>query len=152
MFTVDVKQQCNNNNNQSEQNLFFKSRPPLRWEGNENGIVSSPKSVSTHLKQYLPWYPGLIRPKSNPNRRLSVPLPSVPCPKRRFFQSNKPINKVIKSTFIIIIKNIIQPTLVISTSVISNNCLSRRENLVLVLTQKSKIRLQNIVEKGRNCS
>ena len=41
----------------------------------------------------------------------------------------------------------IQSTLVISTSVISNNRLSRRENLVLVLTQKSKIRLQNIVEK-----
>ena len=39
-----------------------------------------------------------------------------------------------------------------STSVISNNRLSQRENLVLVLTQKSKIRLQNIVEKRRNCS
>ena len=39
-------------------------------------------------------------------------------------------------------------TLVISTSIISNNSLSRRENMVLVLTQKSKIRLQNIVEKG----
>ena len=46
----------------------------------------------------------------------------------------------------------IQSTLVISTSVISNNRSSRRENLVLVLTQKSKIRLQNIVEKRRNCS
>ena len=46
----------------------------------------------------------------------------------------------------------IQSTLVISTSVISNNRLSRRENLVLVLTQKSKIRLQNVVEKRRNCS
>ena len=46
----------------------------------------------------------------------------------------------------------IQSTLVISTSVISNNPLSGRENLVLVLTQKSKIRLQNIVEKRRNCS
>ena len=46
----------------------------------------------------------------------------------------------------------IQSTLVISTSVISNNRLSRRENLVRVLTQKSKIRLQNIVEKMRNCS
>ena len=46
----------------------------------------------------------------------------------------------------------IQSTLVISTMVISNNRLSRRENLVLVLTQKSKIRLQNIVEKRRNCS
>ena len=46
----------------------------------------------------------------------------------------------------------IQSTLVISTSVISNNRLSRRENLVLVLTQKSKIRLQNIEEKRRNCS
>ena len=33
----------------------------------------------------------------------------------------------------------IQPTLVISTSIISNNRLSRRENLVLVLTQKSNI-------------
>ena len=46
----------------------------------------------------------------------------------------------------------IQSALVISTSVISNNRLSRRENVVLVLTQKSKIRLQNIVEKRRNCS
>ena len=45
-----------------------------------------------------------------------------------------------------------QSTLVISTSVISNHRLSRRENLVLVLTPKSKIRLQNIVEKSRNCS
>ena len=34
----------------------------------------------------------------------------------------------------------IQSTLVISTSVISNNHLSRRENLILVLTQKSYIR------------
>ena len=42
---------------------------------------------------------------------------------------------------------VIQSTLVISTWVISINRLSRRENLVLVLTQKSKIRLQNIVEK-----
>ena len=46
----------------------------------------------------------------------------------------------------------VQSTLVISTSIISNNSLSRRENMVLVLTQKSKIRLQNIVEKRRNCS
>ena len=46
----------------------------------------------------------------------------------------------------------IQSILLISTSIISNNHLSRRENLVLVLTQKSKIRLQNIVEKWRNCS
>ena len=38
------------------------------------------------------------------------------------------------------------------SSIILNNRLSRRENLVLVLTQKSKIRLQNIVEKTRNCS
>ena len=42
---------------------------------------------------------------------------------------------------------LIQSTLVISTSIISNNSLSRRENMVLVLTQKSEIRLQNIVEK-----
>ena len=35
----------------------------------------------------------------------------------------------------------IQSTLLISTSVISNNRLSRRKNLVLVITQKSKIRL-----------
>ena len=46
----------------------------------------------------------------------------------------------------------IQSTLVISTSVIANKGLSRRENLVLVLTQISKIRLQNIEEKRRNCS
>ena len=46
----------------------------------------------------------------------------------------------------------IQSTLIISTSVISNHRLSRRENLVLVLTSKSKIRSQNIVEKSRNFS
>ena len=46
----------------------------------------------------------------------------------------------------------IQSTLVISTAIISNNRLSRRGNLVLVLTQKSKIRLQNIVEERRSCS
>ena len=46
----------------------------------------------------------------------------------------------------------IQSTLVVSTSIFSNNRLSRRENSVLVLTQKSTIRLQNIVEKRRNCS
>ena len=50
------------------------------------------------------------------------------------------------------VDSIIQSTLVISASIISNNRLSRRENLVLVLTQKSKIRLQNIVEKRRNGS
>ena len=46
----------------------------------------------------------------------------------------------------------IQSTLVISTSVISNNRLSRRKNLVLDITQKSKIRLYSIVEMRRNCS
>ena len=34
----------------------------------------------------------------------------------------------------------LQSTLIISTSVISNNRLSRRENLILVLTQKANIR------------
>ena len=43
----------------------------------------------------------------------------------------------------------IQSTLVISNSLISNNCLSRSENLVPVLTQKSTDRQQNIVEKRR---
>ena len=38
-------------------------------------------------------------------------------------------------------KGTVQSTLVISTSVISNNRLSRRKNLDLVITQKSKIRL-----------
>ena len=47
---------------------------------------------------------------------------------------------------------IIQSALVISTSVISNNRLPRKENLNLVLTQKSKTKLQNIVEKRKNCS
>ena len=46
----------------------------------------------------------------------------------------------------------LQSTLVISTSVIANNRLSRRENLVLVLTQKLQVRLQNIEEKRSNCS
>ena len=46
----------------------------------------------------------------------------------------------------------IQSTLVISNSLISNNCLSRIENLVPVLTQRSTNRQQNIVEKRRNCS
>ena len=46
----------------------------------------------------------------------------------------------------------IQLTLAISNSLISNNRLSRRENLVPVLTQRSTNRQQNIVEKRRNCS
>ena len=45
----------------------------------------------------------------------------------------------------------IQSTLVISTSVILNNRLSRRENLVLVLIQKSIVRFQYIfLIKGVN--
>ena len=54
--------------------------------------------------------------------------------------------------FIVYCSKKIQSTIVISTSVISNNRLSRRKNLVLVITQKSKIRFENIVEKRRNCS
>ena len=50
----------------------------------------------------------------------------------------------------IILQCAIQSTLVISTSLISNNCLSRSENPVL--TQRSTNRQQNIVEKRRNCS
>ena len=46
----------------------------------------------------------------------------------------------------------LQSTLVISNSFISNNRLSRSANLVPVLTQRSTIRQQNIVEKRRNCS
>ena len=46
----------------------------------------------------------------------------------------------------------IQSTLVISNSIISNNRLSRRENQVLIQTQKSNIRYLNIVDKTRNCS
>ena len=44
-------------------------------------------------------------------------------------------------------RGIIQSTLVISNSLISNNRLSRSENLIPVLTQKSTNRQQNIVEK-----
>ena len=46
----------------------------------------------------------------------------------------------------------VQSTLVISNSLISNNRLSRSENLVPVLTHGSTKRQQNIVEKRRNCS
>ena len=46
----------------------------------------------------------------------------------------------------------IQLTLVILNSFISNNRLSRSENLVPVLTQRSTNRQQSIVEKRRNCS
>ena len=46
----------------------------------------------------------------------------------------------------------IQSTLVSSNSLISNNRLSRSENLVPVLTQRATKRQQNIVEKRRNCS
>ena len=47
---------------------------------------------------------------------------------------------------------VIQSTLVISNSLISNNCLSRSENLVPVLTQRSTNRQQNIVEKSFSIS
>ena len=46
----------------------------------------------------------------------------------------------------------IQSTLVISNSLISNNRLSRSENLVPALTQRFTNRQQNIAEKRRNCS
>ena len=46
----------------------------------------------------------------------------------------------------------LQSTLIISNSLISNNRLSRSENLVPVLTQRSTNRQPNIVEKRRNCS
>ena len=48
--------------------------------------------------------------------------------------------------------NKVQSTLVISNSLISKYRLSRSENLVPVLTQRSTNRQQNIVEKRRNCS
>ena len=48
------------------------------------------------------------------------------------------------------LKNNLQSTLVISNSLISNNLLSRSENLVPVLTQRSTNMQQNIVEKRRN--
>ena len=43
-------------------------------------------------------------------------------------------------------------TLVLTTLHISNNCLSRSENLVPVLTWKSNDKEQNIAEKRRNRS
>ena len=46
----------------------------------------------------------------------------------------------------------VQSTLVISNSLISNNRLSRSENLVPVLTQRSTNRQQNIVKKRSNFS
>ena len=46
----------------------------------------------------------------------------------------------------------IQSTLVISNSLILNNCLSRSENLAPVLTKRATKRQQNVVEKRRNCS
>ena len=72
-------------------------------------------------------------------------------PNFRIFTVRLPLELPDRGGLAVLIRNI-QSTLVISTSVISNNRLSRRENLVLALTQKSKIRLQNIVEKRRNCS
>ena len=44
---------------------------------------------------------------------------------------------------------VIHSTLVISTSIISNNRLSRRENLILVLTQKSQIRNKILWIRGK---
>ena len=44
----------------------------------------------------------------------------------------------------------LQSALVISTLLISNNRLSRSENLIPVLTWKSNNEQQNIVEKRRN--
>ena len=55
-------------------------------------------------------------------------------------------------SFVCTLKFHIQSTLVISTSLISNNRLCRSENLVPVWTWKSNNRDQNTVEKRRNCS
>ena len=61
------------------------------------------------------------------------------CIGERISNTEDPVGK--SSNDYLIIGLNIQSTLVISTSVISNNRLSRRKNLVLVITQKSKIRL-----------
>ena len=51
-----------------------------------------------------------------------------------------------------VIPVVIQSTLDISNSLISNNRLSRSKNLVPILTQRFTNKQQNIVEKRRNCS
>ena len=58
---------------------------------------------------------------------------------------------VLNVSFLVLQAVFVQSTLVISTSLISNIRLSRSENLVPVLTQRSTNRQQNIVEKRRNC-
>ena len=55
-----------------------------------------------------------------------------------------------KSCFFEVRKIYLQSTLVILNSLISNNLLSRSENLAPVLTQRSTNRQQNIVEKRRS--
>ena len=69
---------------------------------------------------------------------------------------NQSINNIVASSILfhiyISIYIYIQSTLVISNSLIPNSRLSRRENPVPVLTQRSTNRQQNIVEKRRNCS
>ena len=68
-----------------------------------------------------------------------------------FFEKlKKNINLIIWMLFLVLIR--LQSSLVISNSLISNNGLSRSENLVPVLIQRSTNRQQNIVEKRRNCS
>ena len=51
-----------------------------------------------------------------------------------------PCNNAFEIISLRIVMMHVQSTLVVSTSVISNNRLSRRENLIPVLTQKSNIR------------
>ena len=87
----------------------------------------------------------IVAPISFFSQNVNVPVQQQWCMYKYKFDTHKDVYAFICAVFI-------QSTLVISTSIISNNRLSRRENLVLVLTQKSKIRLQNIVEKRKNCS
>ena len=118
-----------------------------RTSGFETAMVIEP-SVFEPLKFHCiyfeeeNWWNYFIAPKSGQTEISVCPLSGVLC---NVFHLSFRKQKIIAKLYV-------QSTLVISTSVISNNRLSRRENLVLVLTQKSKIRLQNIVEKRRNCS
>ena len=60
--------------------------------------------------------------------------------------------QIFSPTLALFFHRIIQSTLVISNSLISSNRLSRSENPVPILTERSTNRQQNIVEKRRNCS
>ena len=120
------------------------------------------KTIERVCKTLCHIRPGKIVPQENcpyqkTPRKIAPPTPRLRkiVPRPYICIMNSVNQSLLNTTWTLVFEDkefIIQLTLVISNSLISNNRLCRCENLVPVLTQRSTNRQQNIVGKRRNCS